>query len=298
MRVLWRFLPIVMLLAACVQIKAENAPVPESVPASVRGTPRRSYRFRVDISSQIVGFTLMVNGVEILVGDGGTNFTSQVNINDWMVSGNNDITITISWPDGVSFTPGASSASFKLFSNNTLLREFNWPAAGIQDTRSSYPYTFDETFRAGGFPRVMLERAERVISSTGVLPRDDQAKIAAIAEQLRRAFAEKNTESIDNLLRAKYADLAAARFTTFAVIKAEADAMYRELMEKEGYTVFFSGRNSFFSAADDRAVLLGQGRIGFPEPALIITWRDGRRTNRWTMDLYFARIDGNWVIIR
>jgi len=288
----------VALFSACAQTPPENSPPVRRRSGSTRPSKQdTTFRYRVDVSSQIVGFNIMVNGVELFAADGGGNLTSQTIINDWMVSGNNKIDITIFWPDGVNYAPGISSATFKLFSNDTLVKEFRWPAAN-QDTQRAYPHTFTETFKAESFPNVLLERAERVISSVGVLPRKDQEEIAALAAQLRRAFTEKNIEKVNELLTAKYDDLAAARFTTTAAVKEEVAVKYRELMGKEGYTVYFNGRNSYFSAVDDRAVRLGQGRIGFPEPALIITWREDRKTVRWDMELYFAKIDGEWIIIR
>jgi hypothetical protein len=301
MQTFWRILPVVFLLSACVQIKAaDSSAVPD--PAGdkpVRGS-RQNYRYYVEIASQTVGFSLLVNGVELLSADGGSTFTSQTDINDWMISGNNDIAVTIIWPERTAFAPGVSSASFKLFSNTTVVKEFKWPAPGIQDVSGSYPHTYTDTFKAAsGFPKVLLERAERVFSSAGVLPREDQAEIVAITEQFRRAFTEKNMEDIDALLKTKYADLAAARFTTPGAVKTETNLQYRELMEKDGYAIkAFSGRYSYFSTADDRVVRLVQGRIGFPEPALVVTWRDGRAARRWELDLYFAKIDGKWVIIR
>jgi len=295
---LWWVFLFVTLFSACAQTPHEDDDaniIPNSV--SNRNSARRTYLYRVDAVSEIAGFSIMVNGAEILSADGGDSVSSKVDINDWMISGNNKIDITIFWPDNVKFSPGISSASFKLFSNNTLIKEFKWPLAA-SDSLKSYPYTFTEVFKANGFPKVLLENAERVISSAGTLPRADQGEIAEIAQQLRKAFTEKNIDAIDNLLKTKYADLATARFTTAAVVKAESGAKFRELMEKEGYAVYFNNRNSYFSAAEDKAVRLGQGRIGFPEPALIITWRDNKKTSRWTMELYFAKIDGKWVIIR
>ena len=215
-----------------------------------------------------------------------------------MVSGSNKIDITVLWPDDVQFSPGISSASFKLFSNDKVIKEFKWPLSSIPDVINAYPHTFTESFNASGFRKVQLEQAERIISSAGTLPREDQTEIADIAQQIRTAFTEKNIDAINELMGTKYADLAVARFTTAAAVRAEEEEKYRELMDKTGFTVYFNGRNSFFSAADDRAVRLGQGRIGFPEPALIITWREGGKAMRWTMDLYFAKINGKWVIIR
>ena len=298
MRNFWWVFLFIALFSACAQTPSENSASeqkPDSTP--VRTSIRRNYRYNVDISSQIAGFSIMVNGAEILASDGGSSFASRIDIHDWMISGNNKIDITVFWPDSIRFSPDISSASFKLFSNDKLIKEFKWPLVS-PDKPNSYPYTFTETFKADNFPKVLLEKAERVISSAGVLPRADQSEINAIAQLLRKAFTEKDLDTIDNLFKAKYADLATARHSTHAAIKAEADAKFRELMEKADFAVFFNNRSSYFSVAEDRVVRLGQGRIGFPEPALIITWKEGRNTLRWTMDLFFAKIDGNWVIIR
>ena len=299
MRKFWWVMLFVAFFSACAQTPSDNNSSNQGQNAQGSRSTKKSYYYYVDVSSRVLGFNIMVNGVELLAFDGGQDsFNSRVEINDWMISGNNKIDITVLWPDNVRFTPGITSGSFRILSNDKLIKEFKWPLAAAQEIINSYPYTFTEIYKAEDFPKVSLERAERVISSAGVLPRSDQAEIAAIAQQLRTAFTEKNIYAIDELLKFKYADLAIAHFTTVAAIQAEADAKYRELMDKTGYTVSFNGRNSYFSAADDKAVRLGQGRIGFPEPALIITWRESGRTTRWTMDLYFAKIDGTWVIIR
>jgi hypothetical protein len=41
-----------------------------------------------------------------------------------------------------------------------------------------------------------------------------------------------------------------------------------------------------------------QGSLGFPEPALVMTYRENRRTLRYDLDVYFAKIGGRWVIVR
>ena len=288
----------VALFSACAQTPPGND-VSEQKPGLTpnRSSSKRAYYYGVDAVSGIIGYSIMVNGVEVMATDGETNNAAKIDFNDWMISGNNKIDITVFWPDNIKFSPGIGSGLFKLFLNDKPTKEFKWPLAS-PDRINSYPYTFTEIIKADNFPKVLLERAERVISSAGTLPRADQDEIAEIAQQLRKAFTGKDIEAIDALFNTKYADLGTARFAAPLSIKAEANAKFRELMGKDGYTVLFNGRNSYFSAADDRAVRLGQGRIGFPEPALIITWKDGRTASRWDMDLYFAKIDGKWVIIR
>jgi len=292
----WVFLVIGLLFCTCAGTPAQDSIISKADP---KNPGKRAYFYRIEAFSQILGFNVLVNGAEILVNEGGKPSEFRIDINDWMISGNNEISITMFWPEGVVFTPGVSSASFKLFSNDTLMKEYKWPVSGVPDATSSYPRTINETFKIDNFPKVLLEKAERVISSTGVLPRNDQQSIAALVGQLRKAFTEKNIADIDELFKVKYADLAIARFTTPAAIKEEADKQYMELMGKEAYAVRpFSGRYGYYSTADDRVVRVIQGRIGFPEPALVFTWREGKNSHRWDLELYFAKIDGNWVIIR
>jgi hypothetical protein len=300
-----KFLPVfwvLLLLTACQTPSDPSDSVAAAAAPTLRPTQRVSGKvqhYRIESVSYVAGFSLLVNGAELLVNEGGKNHSSQVDLNDWMVSGNNELAITLFWPETAKFAAGTAAASFKLFLNNTLLREFKWPAAGVRDTLEVYPYTINDTFRASGFPRVMMDRAERVISSAGNLPRSDQEEIAVLSNEIRKAFTEKNIPEIDRLFRVKYTDLASARFTTVAALRTAADGTYSELMEKEAYAVRpLTGRYGYFSTADDKVVRLVQGRIGFPEPALVITYRDGRRTVRYDLDLYLAKIDGKWVIIR
>jgi hypothetical protein len=302
MRKLFCALLALVLCSACAQTPApgDDGSLPV-LSAPVRG-PQKTYRYRFESNVRTIGYTLLVNGAELHVFEGGSGKSSTVStvVNDWMISGNNEIDITLFWPDGLKFTPGAGSAVFTFFVNDTQIKEYRWPMADVPENTNSY--TIRDTFKADGFPKVLIERAERVISSTGALPLSDQEEIAALAEQVRQAFTEKDISRIDSLFGLKYADLAAARFTTAVALRTEMDAQFQEIMEKEAYAVrpfAYYGRYGYFSTADDRIVRLVQGRIGFPEPVLVITYRnEARRTARYDLDLYFAKISGKWVIIR
>jgi hypothetical protein len=291
-------------LFACAETPVKKDPSPDSsssgTAAPVRAPQKRTFFYRVEAAAQMVGFNVLVNGTEVYVSEGAKPSELKTTINDWMISGINEISFSIFWPDSVKFAPGyGASALFKLFSNDTLLKEFTWPIASKPDQANSYPYTFTEMFKADGFPKVALERAERVISSAGVLPKSDQEVIAGMATELRKAFTGKDIAVINELFKNKYADLAVARFTTAAAIREEISSQYLELFQKDSYTVRPPGSRFFYSStADDRVVQVRQGRIGFQEAALVITWKEKGAAKRFDQELYFSKIDGKWVIIR
>jgi hypothetical protein len=141
-----------------------------------------------------------------------------------------------------------------------------------------------------------MEKADLI---TGVLPQADQAEITAVVEKLRQGFAAKDLEAIDELFAAKYADIATARFLKTEEYKAEMDAFYTELFSREAFAVRpLYSRYNFQSTAADRLVKVMQGSLGFPEPALVMTYRENKRTRRYDLDLYFAKIGGKWLIVR
>jgi hypothetical protein len=293
-----------VLLAACVSSAGagENGEIPADASQSRKNSPDTSrYRYYFDISTNTAGFTLIVNGVELVYFEGGKSYSKSLDINDWMLFGDNEFEISIFWPDDARYTPGKASGVFTLSMEETKsggdtktseLYALQWPGSLTEN----YPFSVTETFKPKQFPHVLIEKAERI---TGVLPRSDQEEITAVVEQLRQAFAAKDPALIDELLFIKYADIAGARFVRLDAYKAEVNSFYTSLFEREAFTVRpLYSRYNFQSTAADRLVKVMQGSIGFPEPALVMTYRENRRTLRYDLDLYFAKIDGRWIIVR
>jgi hypothetical protein len=287
---------LIILMSGCVsatELKGDTAAEADADPSL--------YRYHFDISANTAGFSLVVNGTEMLSFEGGKSYSQSVNLNDWMVSGNNEFALSLFWPDEAKFTPGKASAAFVLSVERTppggkkeesVLYTLQWPGT----TAETYPFTVTETFRPGKFPRVLLEKAEPV---RGVLNRTDQDEITAVVDQLRAAFSAKDLDAIDGLFAAKYRDIAAARFIKPQELKAEMDDFYTQLFKREAFAVRpLYTRYSFQSTADGRLVKVMQGSISFPEPALVATYRENRRTARYDLDLYFAKVDGKWIIVR
>ncbi|MDR2768370.1 MAG: hypothetical protein LBB82_08620 [Treponema sp.] len=261
--------------------------------------PRKTQLYVLDALVENAGVNLVVNGVELAWFDGGKSWSSSIPLNDWMVSGVNEYEIAVFWPEAVKFVPGISSVRFTLRLNGEVKEEITWAPEAGNETEQSWSHNIAGTFRAEGFPRLMLEKAERVISSTGALSQEDQQAISDLAGELRAAFTNKDLSAAGELFKYKYADLSAARFVSEPSIRTGTDAIYEDIMGKDRYAVQpFWGRYNFQSTANDRLVKTMQGRIGFPEPALVLTYREDGRTRRYEIDLYFAKIDGKWVILR
>jgi hypothetical protein len=185
------------------------------------------HRYYFDISANTAGFSLIVNGAELVYFEGGKSYSKSLDVNDWMLFGDNEFEISIFWPDDAGYTPGKASGAFTLSLEETSsggdvktseLYALQWPGSIAE----KYPFSVTETFKPKKFPHVLMERAERI---TGVLPRSDQEEITAVVEQLRQAFAAKDLVRIDELFSAKYADIAGARFIKPEAYKAEMDAL-------------------------------------------------------------------------
>ncbi|MDR1931046.1 MAG: hypothetical protein LBQ44_10530 [Treponema sp.] len=270
--------------------------------AKVADTSR--YRYGFDISVNTLGFSIVLNGTELVSFEGGPSYSKSLDINDWMISGDNEFTITLFWPDNKKFNSGAASGLFALSSEKlesagqgsgekTELFSRSWPAPGAEE---NYPLSVSGRFKPDRFNPVLIERGELF---NGVLSRSDQEEITAEVEKLRQAFAAKDLDAVNALFADKYADIAAARFLKPEEYRAEMDGFYSGLFAREAFTVRpLYSRYNFQSAAAGRLVKVMQGSLGFPEPALIMSYRENRRTLRYDLDLYFAKIGGRWVIVR
>lgn len=255
------------------------------------------YRYSFEINSE-AAFSLLLNGVELVFFEGGSSYSAPVILNDWMISGENEFSIAVLPPEKGRTV---SSYSFVLKKKNvtdgveSTLYTFSRPGA---DGETRLDIT--ERFTPENFPAALIEKAEGVISAAGVLPMTDQREITSVVRKLREAFAAKDIGTINALVETKNTDLAAVRFLPVEECRAASEAFYLELINRTDFSVRpLNGHYSFLSVADDRLVKVMQGRVGFPEAAIILEYRDdnGRRA-RHEQDLYFAKINGTWIIIR
>jgi hypothetical protein len=304
------FLLPALFFASCAQFPPAAGPVGnagpadnvESVdtaePARVENSAAEDrYRYSFEINSRSAGFSLLLNGVELVFFEGGSSYSDSVILNDWMVSGENEFSITVFPPENRRTV----SCGFILKKRNiadgveSAFYTLDWPGAGGQ-TR----FDTTERFTPENFPAALVEKAERVISAAGVLPMADQREITSSVQKLREAFAAKDIGTVNALMETKNADLAAVRFLPVEECRAASEAFYTDMMNRADFGVRpLNGHYSFLSTADDRLVKVKQGRVGFPEAAIILEYRDaGGKKARYEQDLYFAKIDGSWVIIR
>ncbi|MDR0402306.1 MAG: hypothetical protein LBH35_01810 [Treponema sp.] len=296
MKLFWPalFLLPALFFGSCVQVPVTGNDDPAETAAEA---PTARYRYSFEIDSE-TAFSLLVNGVELAFFEGGSSYSAPVILNDWMISGENEFSITVFPPEN---SRTASSCSFALKKKNL--------ADGVESTfytltRSGADgetmFDITERFTPEYFPVTLAEKAEKVIAAAGVLPMSDQREITSVVHRLREAFSAKDIGAINALMETKNADLAAARFLRPEECRAASETFYLELINKADFSVRpLNGHYSFLSTADDRLVRVMQGRVGFPEPAIIMEYRDdsGKKI-RYEHDLYFAKIDGSWVIIR
>jgi hypothetical protein len=291
------FLLPALFFASCVQLPPVDNDEPV-VAATENFVAEYRYYYRFEINSRTAGFSLLLNGSELVFFEGGSSYSGSVLLNDWMVSGENEFSITVFSPENGRVS---ASCSFVLKKQDiadgaeSVLYTLDWPGSSGETMLDVTEY-----FTPENFPAALMEKAERVISATGNLPMADQREITSIVQKLREAFTVKDIGTVNVLMETKNADLAAVRFLPLEECRAASEAFFVDLMNRADFSVRpLNGHYSFLSTADDRLVKVMQGRVGFPEAAIILEYRDDNgKKARHEQDLYVAKIDGSWVIIR
>jgi hypothetical protein len=249
-------------------------------PASATGAalPERVIpvpEYRAEISASGAGYSFLVNNTELSVYEGSGRKADTVILNEWLLSGENEITLNA--------YGGAGSLNVAVYRGDALLHRFT----GQGDWR----------FTPSDFPILLTEKAESV---PYVLPNADQQEITAVINQLRSALASKNTNALRTLLLTKYTDIAKARGAASEDLLGKRFTEYNILLYQNDFAVRpLSGHYSFHSMLADKVVKVTQGATGFPQPAIVITYKDaGGKAGAENINLYFAKINGKWVIIR
>ena len=282
-------------LASCAQTSPARM---QDDSSETEAAPLVKYRYTFEVQSTI-GFTLIFNGTELVFFEGGGMYSDSIFLNDWMISGINDFSINLLPLNGP--TQNEPLCTF-------ALKQYKKKPSGAPEELVLYTYQWStdekrrdisENFSPEAFPSVLMEKAARIGSSTGALPRDDQSELTAMVQALKQAFSGKDIAAINVLLERKYEDIAAVRFLPAEEYRKENAALYTALMEKPEFTVPpVNGHYSFHPVANGSLVKVMQGRTGFPEAALVLEYRDGGKKAQYEQNLYFAKIDGRWVILR
>jgi hypothetical protein len=287
----------ILLLMRCPQLPANPVSTVAQAPIVVTKSPERRisaadrYLYSFDIKSDAVGFSLLVNDIELLFFEG-DSYSNTILLNDWMIPGENQFSINI-FPAGKRNSDRSCSFILKRKSASSdeeyVLDTFDWSAA----TSNSKSGSFTET----NFPATLVEKADTL---PGNLPVDDQKEITEIVDQLRAAFSAKDINTVIALFENKNSDIASARFLQSAEYRKTMTDFYTDLMSKPGFSVKPLSRRiyAFSTALDRRFVKVMQGREGFPEAAITLYYRENGKLVSYEQNLYFAKISGSWIIIR
>lgn len=310
-----QFLLIVFLFTACAQTG------PFASAAEVKTAPALRYVYNFEIKTKAVGFSLLLNGMGIASFDGAGDYTASIPVNDWALPGENELLIQFilpPLPSGKQAAPQNTGSFCDFFlkqqifnaggglNEESVIYSYTWRAEGKDKNTGFGPVSevivpaedVKGRFTLNKFPRVMISQAERLDNRS--LTKEDQEEISRIATMLQGAFSAKDLSAVDGLLKTRYRDLASARFLSAADFEAENSAFYASLVGNQGFAPRPpNGRYVFLSTMNGRLVKVTQGSVAFPLPALILEYRDdkGRRI-RYDIDLYFAKINGVWLIVR
>jgi hypothetical protein len=235
--------------------------------------------------------TLKLNGVEVAHADGTGGTTSGGALTGWLMPGENVFELEVT-----KVTPGKEAAyAFTLHGlaepgfpdDSNKIFGFNWPSAGTTAApgKSSYKY------KVVAAPPSLLWSKAAVLSEISA---DDRKQIGALVEQLATAMRAKDAKKVVTLWKWKFDDMSRAAQqpidpAELGQLEQMFDAMLKDKTLK--LTIAPTAQARYTLVAGNRVVSV-TGPKG--EVPIAGKMKDGALN----MDVYVAKIDGAWTLVR
>ena len=241
--------------------------------------------------------TLLINDVPIVLFSRHTDVDITEQLNRWIKPGKNILSIYLHWPGGISYSPDEARFYLRLeaveigrkFRETPPLIEFIWP--NTEREVEKYPYetqvAFDVESQDSPPSRLWREATQVVIDEV------TRQTIIDLILQLHQALQAKNTQVLSTLLDFKGIDSGVSHYLT------QEDSRKSQL---EFFQFFFDIPNwqmlplkidalEFHLLSEQRLILVSRPGM---EPAL----QSNDAGPRLLLPLYFAQIDGQWLVVR
>jgi hypothetical protein len=240
--------------------------------------------------------------------EGGASHSSYTEVNQWLLRGDNTVRIRYDLPSGNASDSGEAHLDVQLYwvapGDEELLPgrtecDYHWK----HEPGGLYPVVFTQPFGLPGFPETALFLAGPLPAKYEGERADLQQDIDAISAQvgaLAGAFLRRDSV-VYRLQRVKMEDVAKSRY----------QGSPRELEELESEALNFvaglegleyhepAGPLQFRVTGENRFVhVVCPGASRALEYTLSFTYRYEGEAQYFFINLYFAKIDGEWLIIR
>lgn len=250
----------------------------------------------VTVSSKNVALRALVNDVPIHVDTKAEGTRTNALVNHWTKPGKNTVELRLSWPNEKPFVAGQAEALLEArigeageaINEKDPEVELKWPK---DDEPEQYPQRIRDEFEHDELPETRLWHETVRLHSISDRERDE---IIAEVEHLYQLYVTKNVDAIQKKIEIKTLEIAAAY----------GDDPDDRLKKSRSFTEKLVGTPGWgleeFKPDEIEMEIVGRGH-------LLWVYRSGFRAPFksvpaggfiWHSELYFAKLQSNWTIIR
>lgn len=253
--------------------------------------------YYLDVDSQHVGLLCGVNDAPIVRDASAQGIRTTYPINEWIHPRTNRLTAFLFWPEDQPFVPGNARVKASVFVGDpqvqwvrpkTVLGEFEWPRPDVQE---GYPYQFELPLQIPAMPPATLwDRAEPIAT----VSTKDREAIVKLVEDFRAALLGNDPDIAFRFVEERFADEARAYGKDPAGVRKSLVGVYASGMRKTGRTSqpLPVSDAVFDLVANSQLVHVTRRGVEYP------IQMDTDSGDRYTIPMYFARVNGKWEIAR
>jgi len=250
----------------------------------------------LEVMTRSVGCVVGMNGTPLGEDYQGKGVSVNRTVNEWVLPKENKLDIFLFWPPARDFEPRTAQARLRVSVVDVKdgtpvgteeIFTWTWPLPGLPE---GYPFILSQPIKIPIQPATELWNRAQPVESVSEA---DQRQIITLLEQFLAALRAQDHTRLYELSILKFQD------------KGRADGHSADVMRQvalEGYAELTSGnlvsmreldvdRLVFDPVAGGLAVRVSYGR---GQPPIVVETAEERRS----VDVYVAKVDGSWVIVR
>ena len=254
-----------------------------------------------------LAITILLNGVPIVIDTTGDGYQETQPVNIWLKPGENKLSVQLdqvgNLEGGTTLGSVDSSAKIRLFRHREgsvrpdpveVLANFSWPLidTDIDIRKDQYEWSKTVVIPQGYIAEtIQWSRSQ----SVGSLLIEDKQKIFQLLSRLALALQEKKFEHAFSMMKVKFQDEAVSNGKSLARVKSSVLELWQMMSDTPSLEMRLPSFEELQFHIVGRRNLIVVDWPGHESPIMFI---DNEREIGYGIDLYFAIIDGAWVITR